>query len=68
MITLFSSLVKSLFRESAYQKTLRQLNNMTDRELSDIGIVRSDIDTVAREACKEARKPTSNIDLIEVHP
>ncbi|SDG64828.1 DUF1127 domain-containing protein [Pelagibacterium luteolum] len=40
---------KSFKRWSAYQQTVRELNALGNRELSDLGISRSDIQRVARE-------------------
>jgi uncharacterized protein YjiS (DUF1127 family) len=31
-----------------YRETVRELSKLSDRELDDLGIVRSDIDSVAR--------------------
>lgn len=38
---------------SAYRQAKRELWNLSDRELSDIGISRCDIDAVAKQACKD---------------
>ena len=35
---------------AAYQRTLRELNALTGRQLNDLGITRADIKTVARTA------------------
>jgi len=34
----------------AYREVYRQLSNMTDRDLRDIGISRGDIETIARQS------------------
>ena len=36
-------------RNSRYSKDRQALNNMSDRELADIGISRGDIDRITRE-------------------
>ena len=38
----------NIFRKK-YRQTVRELSNMTDRELRDIGICRADIRRIARE-------------------
>jgi uncharacterized protein YjiS (DUF1127 family) len=35
---------------AAYQRTVRELNSLTGRQLNDLGITREDIKTVARTA------------------
>jgi uncharacterized protein YjiS (DUF1127 family) len=37
-------------RRATYQQTQRELNSLTDRELADLGMVRNNIDAVARSA------------------
>ena len=64
MISFFGSFVKNLFTESVCQRTLRELNSMSNHQLSDIGITRADIERVARQACEKKSKPN----FIEVHP
>lgn len=47
----FLALTKaSLARRAVYKQTVRELMVLSDRELSDLGIGRADIYTVAREA------------------
>lgn len=42
--------IKRTFKRwSAYQQTVRELNALGNRELSDLGIVRSDIHRIARQ-------------------
>ncbi len=46
---MFLSIILShLNRWLRYRETVRQLSGLTDRELSDLGIGRSDIQAVAR--------------------
>ena len=40
---------KTFKRWSAYQQTVRELNALGNRELSDLGIARSDIQRIARD-------------------
>lgn len=40
---------KTLQRWAAYQQTVRELNTLDNRSLSDLGISRSDIQRLARE-------------------
>lgn len=37
-------------RYGVYRQTLRELNELTDRELSDLGLHRAEIDSIALEA------------------
>lgn len=37
-------------RRALYTQTLRELNALTDRELMDLGLVRGNITSIAREA------------------
>ncbi len=50
--TFFISIEKKLARRSAYNRTLRELNALSERELWDLGLARADIDSVAREASR----------------
>jgi uncharacterized protein YjiS (DUF1127 family) len=47
---LLSSIIRALRSWRRFNNNLRELNSMGDRELSDIGISRSDIPRVAWEA------------------
>lgn len=40
---------KTFKKWSAYQQTVRELNALGNRELSDLGIARSDIQRIARD-------------------
>jgi uncharacterized protein YjiS (DUF1127 family) len=46
---LFSNLVRMVRIWRNYDKSLRELNRLGDRELADIGISRSDIQRIAWE-------------------
>ena len=46
---LFSNLVRMVRAWRNYDKSLRELNRLGDRELADIGISRSDIQRIAWE-------------------
>jgi uncharacterized protein YjiS (DUF1127 family) len=48
--TLWAAFKDSRRRRALYGRTLRELNALTDRELSDLGIARIQIEDVAREA------------------
>jgi uncharacterized protein YjiS (DUF1127 family) len=51
---MFSTLVvgfeKAMARRRAFVETRRELSWLSDRELADLGIMRCDIDRVARDA------------------
>lgn len=46
----FSVLRAAIQRRRVYEQTLRELRSLSDRDLSDLGISRSVITLVAREA------------------
>lgn len=46
---LTSSIRRQISRSNRYRETMRELGNLTNRELSDIGITRWDIPRLARE-------------------
>lgn len=56
-MTIFKKMSRFLQNRFEYRHAVDQLNRMTDRELSDIGISRSDIHDVVRQdmAKKSAR-------------
>ena len=72
---MFRKLFKTLFADRAmFNKTYRELSNLTDYELNDIGLSRGEIYTVAKEAQQMADakfnaefKPSTRT-LLEVHP
>ena len=43
-------LADALERRRAYRQTMHELRWLSDRELADLGLMRCDIDRVAREA------------------
>ncbi len=45
---MFGDVFSKFERYRKYQKTVKELTNMTDRDLFDIGIHRADIKNVAR--------------------
>jgi uncharacterized protein YjiS (DUF1127 family) len=47
---LFAGFSAMIARRRVYDRTVRELSTLTDRELSDLGIVRSLIGAIAREA------------------
>ncbi len=42
-------MVEAMRQNRKYRKTLSELNALDDRELADIGLIRADIQTVARQ-------------------
>ena len=51
----FANLMGWTAENRAYYNTVAELSALSDRDLADIGISRSDIYTIAREAAKEKR-------------
>jgi uncharacterized protein YjiS (DUF1127 family) len=47
IVTMLLARVRAYFR---YRDTVNELSRLSDRELEDIGLVRGDIDAVARTA------------------
>lgn len=47
---MFKTIARKLRQHSRYSETVRELQRMSNRELSDLGIARSDIARVARQA------------------
>ena len=50
IVALMKVTSQSMQRRRVYLQTLHELNGLNDRDLSDLGISRSDIAMVAREA------------------
>jgi uncharacterized protein YjiS (DUF1127 family) len=50
---MLSSLVRLLQAWRDYGTTVRELSGLSDRELADLGISRSDIDWVARQNARD---------------
>lgn len=48
--SLFSTVKLAAQRRRIYSQTLRELNDLTDRDLADLGINRLSISDIAREA------------------
>ena len=46
---------ENMARRSVYRQTLRELNDLTDRDLADLGMCRSNIRSVAYEAAWGAK-------------
>ena len=46
-----SYLLRKIREYLQYRRTVRELSNLSDRDLSDVGIARFEIDTVARQTC-----------------
>lgn len=49
---LFAGLKAFYARQVAYQQSYNELSGLTDRELNDLGIARSQIHGIAREAAR----------------
>jgi len=47
MQNLLNSIAKSIAKYNRYRRTYRELSNLNNRELADIGIARCDIQNVA---------------------
>ena len=50
MGTRFNSIAQSYARYRKYRDTLNELDNLSERELDDLGLNRSDVRRVARNA------------------
>jgi len=50
----FAALQRHRVRRAAYRQTHDELSQLTDRELNDLGLSRTDIPAVARSAAEEA--------------
>lgn len=50
----FSTLMQALRRRAARQTTIRELQSLSDHELRDIGLVRSQIQSVAFEVTRNS--------------
>jgi uncharacterized protein YjiS (DUF1127 family) len=50
-VTYILSQIRAYMR---YRKTVRELSHLSDRELNDLGIVRNDIDYIARNSATAA--------------
>ena len=45
---MISRIASAIRRQNAYNRTRRELSNLSDRELQDLGISRADIGSIAR--------------------
>ncbi|WP_461432194.1 DUF1127 domain-containing protein [Hoeflea alexandrii] len=68
-------LIQSYASWRKYRETCVELNRLSERELSDIGMTRGDIPFAARRACNRFRNserhpppPNSRFDVTGVHP
>jgi uncharacterized protein YjiS (DUF1127 family) len=50
MLKLVNDFVRNYQQYKRYKLTVSELNKLTDRDLADLGLVRCDIDRVARES------------------
>lgn len=51
---MFSTFRDTYTRWSMYKRTVRELQSLTNRELADLGISRSDIGNIARDAVRRS--------------
>lgn len=49
---MFDFVTTRIQRWNRYSRTVQELNHLTNRELADLGLTRSDISRVAREAAR----------------
>ena len=49
---MFASLIRLIHQWKQYNRSLNELSRLGDRELADIGIVRSDIEAVAWQSAQ----------------
>lgn len=54
MGTLIANLLARYRAYAVYRESIRELNSLSDRELQDIGISRGQIDSIAKQACKDS--------------
>lgn len=47
-------IARALDRIRSYRRTVNELSNLRDRDLADLGISRSDIPAIARQASRTA--------------
>lgn len=46
----FAGVLDRMEQRAIYRSTIRELNKLSDRDLRDIGLIRGDIERVARES------------------
>lgn len=52
---MFNYIRKALKRRSVFNRTINELSNLTDRELSDLGFNRSMIISIAHETSRDIK-------------
>ena len=55
MVTIYKKMIKRWKLHARYHKTVRELTQLTDRDLADLGIHRSDISRVAKTSVLRQR-------------
>ena len=62
MLKVINSFIKYLEMRRVYNRTYRELSQLSDKELHDIGLTRYDIAEIARESAigVEVKQPTEN--------
>ena len=58
----WENLNKSLQARKKHRQTIKELNQLTDKDLADIGLCRGDINAVAKGSVDHLIKPGVNID------
>lgn len=53
---IFSTIAQWLEQRRSFNRTVRELQNLTDRELDDLGVCRADIYSIARSAALGQRR------------
>ncbi len=56
---MFTSLLIAFKKRSVYRQTMKELNSLSNKELSDLGLERYDIENIAREAAYGKEKNPS---------
>jgi uncharacterized protein YjiS (DUF1127 family) len=51
-MTMFATIRERYHRWQRYNRTVRELNSLSNRDLADLGLNRYDIERIAREAVK----------------
>ena len=53
MLSLFSIVLRKWSEYATFRKTQYELDRLTDRDLSDLGVTRCDIEFIARKHARE---------------